>query len=341
MASTRKPPTKKKPAAKATAKKKPAAKATAKKKPAAKATAKKKPAAKATAKKKPAAKATPAKVTASASKAERVYTVDELVKRVGGADESGARALIRGYTDEDLIDLGRRVATPRITTDGRRLYGVVIDAVSRLTPAQRALLPTVTDRRIAASVGALAHGRNLHQRREVELGLRKTGRESAEADATALRDRARALRSQLQDVLVDLLGERPEIDAAAGTISSGATLSTALENLLELLETKVLGTEHRGELHPGSYGKGEIASIRKTAAETRRLDDRAAAVQGVAEVPQSEVDLWDGINLTLLDRMVTAFERGHDLEPAIPRLSYLSLRTWSRRAEPPVTPPGG
>ncbi|TAK24033.1 MAG: hypothetical protein EPO40_24835 [Myxococcaceae bacterium] len=263
------------------------------------------------------------------------------MKRVGGANESGARALIRGYTDEDLIDLGRRVATPRIITDGRRLYGIVLDVISRLTPAQRALLPTVTDARIAASVGALAHGRDLHQRREVELGLRKTGRESAEADATALRDRARALRAQLQEVLVDLLGERPEIDAAAGTISTGATLSTALENLLELLETKVLGTEHRAELQPGSYGKSEIASIRKTAAETRRLDERAAAVQGVAEVPQSEVDLWDGINLTLLDRLVTAFERGHDLDPAIPRLTYLSLRTWSRRVEPPapVTPP--
>ncbi|MBK8693526.1 MAG: hypothetical protein IPN17_14845 [Deltaproteobacteria bacterium] len=263
------------------------------------------------------------------------------MKRVGGADESGARALVRGYTDEDLIELGRRVATPRITTDGRRLYGVVLDVVGRLTPAQRALLPTVTDARIAASVGALAHGRNLHQRREVELGLRKTGKESAEADATALRDRARALRAQLQDVLVDLLGERPEIEAAAGTISTGASLSTALENLLELLETKVLGTEHRAELQPGSYGKGEIASIRKTATETRRLDDRAAAVQGVAELPQSEVDLWDGINLTLLARMVTAFERGHDLDPAIPRLTYLSLRTWSRRVEPPapVTPP--
>jgi outer membrane biosynthesis protein TonB len=119
MASTRKPPTKKKPApkAKAPAKKKPA--------PKAKAPAKKKPAAKAApAKKKPAARPAPAKVTASASKAERVYTVDELVKRVGGADESGARALVRGYTDEDLIELGRRVATPRITTDGRRLYGV-------------------------------------------------------------------------------------------------------------------------------------------------------------------------------------------------------------------------
>jgi hypothetical protein len=320
MASARKPATKKKPAARAPAKKKPAA---------ARAPAKKK---------KPAAK-----ITASASKAEHVYTVDELVKRVGGADESGARALVRGYTDEDLIDLGRRVATPRITTDGRRLYGVVLDAVARLTPAQRALLPTVTDGRIAASVGALAHGRDLHQRREVELGLRKTGRESAEVDAIALRDRARALRAQLQEVLVDLMGERPEIDAAAGNISTGAALSTALENLLGLLETKVLATELRAELQPGSYDKSEIASIRKTAAETRRLDERAAAVQGVAEVPQSEVDLWDGINLTLLARMVTAFDRGHDRDHAIPRLTYLSLRTWSRRVETPtpapVTPP--
>jgi ribosomal protein S25 len=320
------------------AKKKSAARAAPAKKAA---PAKRKPAARAAPakKKKPAAAtATPA---AKAPRQVRVYTVDELAQRVGNVDGSGARALIRGLTDDELIDLGRRVATPRITTDGRRMYGTILDALARLTPAQRALLPTVTDGRIASSIGALAHGRDLHQRREGELGLRRSGRESTEVDATAVRERARALRAQLRDVLVDLLGERPEIDAAAGNVTTGAALSTALENLVDLLETKVLGTELRAELHAGSYGKGELAAIRKTAADARRLDDRAAAVQGIAEVPQSEVDLWDGINLKLLDRLVTAFERGHDLDPAIPRLGYLSLRTWSRRVDPPapVTPP--
>jgi hypothetical protein len=339
MASARKS-AKKKPAKKAPApaKKKAAVKAApAKKKPA---PAKKK-AAPAKKKAAPAKKKAPATTAARAPREARVYTVDELVQRVGSADGTGARALVRGLTDDDLIDLGRRVATPRITTDGRRMYGTVLDALARLTPAQRALLPTVTDARIAAAVGALAHGRDLHQRREAELGLRKSGKESTEVDATAVRERARALRAQLRDVLVDLLGERPEIDAAAGTVTTGAALSTAIENLVELLEVKVLGTELRAELQPGSYDKGELAAIRKTAAETRRLDDRAAAVQGIAEVPQSEVDLWDGITLTLLARVVAAFERGHDRDPTIPRLGYLSLRIAPRRPDPagPHTPP--
>ena len=320
----------------------------AKRRPAVKAAPAKKKAAPAKKKAAPAKKKRQEQPVAAASapaakppRAQRVYTVDELVQRVGSADGSGARALVRGLTDEDLIDLGRRVATPRITTDGRRMYGTVLDALARLAPAQRALLPTVTDARVATAIGAMAHGRDLHQRREAELGLRKSGKESTEVAATAVRERARALRAQLREVLVDLLGDRPEIDAAAGNVTTGAALSTAIENLLEILEVKVLGTELRGELHPGSYDKGELAAIRKTAAEARRLDDRAAAVQGVAEVPQSEVDLWDGINLTLLDRVVTAFERGHDRDPAIPRLGYLSLRTWSRRVAPPapVTPP--
>ena len=291
-------------------------------------------------------KAAPAKKKRAAAAAkvprgERVYTVDELVQRVGAADGSGARALVRGLTDEDLIDLGRRVATPRITTDGRRMYGIVLDALSGLTPAQRALLPTVTDARVAAAVGALAHGRDLHQRRQTELGLRRSGKEASEADAGAVRERARALRAQLREVLVDLLGDRPEIDAAAGSVTTGAALASAIENLVGILEVKVLGTELRAELQPGSYDKGELAAIRKTAAEARRLDDRAEAVQGVAEVPQSEVDLWDGINLALLDRVVTAFERAHDRDPVIPRIAYLSLRSTSRRVEPPppITPP--
>ena len=124
MASTRKPSTKKKPAARATAKRKPAA-----------------------------------KISASASKAEHVYTVDELLKRVGGVDESGARALVRGYTDEDLIDLGRRVGTPRIITDARRLDGVVLDVLARLTPAQLGLSTGIRD----PSVIALVSGRRYRQ----------------------------------------------------------------------------------------------------------------------------------------------------------------------------------
>ncbi|MDO9016172.1 MAG: hypothetical protein Q8S73_35750 [Deltaproteobacteria bacterium] len=330
MASTRKT-TKKSAARPAAAKKKaPARKpAAAKKKPAA--AAKKKPAA--AAKKKPAAAAKKKPTTA-----ERVYTLDELVARVGGADETGARTLVRGLSDEDLITLGRRVATPRITVDGRRLYGTALDALDRLTPAQRARLPTVTARRLAAAIGALAHGDSLRERRDAELGLRSTRKDAAELDAAIVREEARALRAQLQEVLIDLLGERPEIEAAAGNASTGESLSIALENLVDMLEAKVLDTELRADLQPGSYDERELEAIRTTAKKVRRLDERAAAVQGVAQIPQSEVDLWDGINLTLLDRMVTAFERAHDLEPAVPRLSYQSLRSWTRRAEP--TSPG-
>lgn len=316
MGTTRKPPTKKKPAARAPAEKKPAP-------------AKKKPVA--PAKKKP----------APASTDESIYTLDQLVQRVGGADESGARALIRGLSDENLIAIGRRVATPRITTDGRRLYGVVLDTLARLTAAQRTSLPTVTNVRVAAAIGALAHGRTLHEQRESAMGLRGARKDVAVFDALGVRDRARALRAQLVEVLIDLLGERPEIDAAAGNVSTGAALATSLDNLLDLLESKVLDTDLRAELQPGSYAAAERASIRATAKDARRLDEIAAAVQGVAEVPQSEVDLWDGINLTLLARLVAAFERGHDRDHTIPRLSYLSLRSWTRRLKSPApaTPP--
>lgn len=322
MASTRKS-AKKKPAAKKqpAAKKKPATR----KKPAA-AVAKKKPAA--AAKKKPAAR------RPAAASVERVYTLDELQARVGGADETGAHALIRGLTDDDLIALGRRVATPRITTDARRLYGIALDTIDRLTASQRGRLPTVTDHRLAASIGALAHGDDLRERREAELGLRSTRRDAAVVDAAAARAQAIALRGQLQEVLVDLLGERPEIEAAAGSASTGESLSNALENLLSMLEAKVLATELHDELRPGSYDERERDSIRRVAKDLRHLDERAAAVQGVAQIPQSEVDLWDGINLTLLDRLVTAFERAHALDPAIPRLAYQALRTWSRRVDP-------
>ncbi|HRI50071.1 MAG TPA: hypothetical protein PLW65_07790, partial [Pseudomonadota bacterium] len=69
-----------------------------------------------------------------------------------------------------------------------------------------------------------------------------------------------------------------------------------------------------------------------------------AAVQNrpqTARVSQVQLDRQDGLCLLLLDRLMRAFERGHDLDPTIPRLLPLATRSVIGRPGrgPKNTPP--
>ena len=48
---------------------------------------------------------------------------------------------------------------------------------------------------------------------------------------------------------------------------------------------------------------------------------------------QGEVDLWDGINLTLYERIVEIFDAARESDPTIPRLTPMALRSYFRQGK--------
>ena len=75
-----------------------------------------------------------------------------------------------------------------------------------------------------------------------------------------------------------------------------------------------------------------------------------ASAREDAAVSQAEVDLWDGVNLLLLECILDLFEAAHALEPSVPRLLPLVLRrggmltahagSAEAKPKPPTLPPG-
>ena len=49
---------------------------------------------------------------------------------------------------------------------------------------------------------------------------------------------------------------------------------------------------------------------------------------------QADVDLWDGINLLLLERILDLFDVGHTLENSVPRLIPMALRRFYQSGSP-------
>lgn len=45
-----------------------------------------------------------------------------------------------------------------------------------------------------------------------------------------------------------------------------------------------------------------------------------------------DCDLWDGVNLLLLERVMSLVNTAHELEPSIPRLNPIALRTYFHTA---------
>ena len=83
----------------------------------------------------------------------------------------------------------------------------------------------------------------------------------------------------------------------------------------------------------GIYAR--LAATLQALTGTEALRHAEAAVQNrpqTARVSQVQLDRQDGLCLLLLERLMRAFERGHDLDPTIPRLVPLSTRSVIGRA---------
>ncbi len=74
--------------------------------------------------------------------------------------------------------------------------------------------------------------------------------------------------------------------------------------------------------------KGYLDETALLAKDVRAAGEVAGAVASGAAVAQTEVDYWDGINLHFLGTFIDVFEAGNEVDPTIPRLFPISLRTY-------------
>jgi len=273
----------------------------------------------------------PSKTTAPSI--ESAYTLPQLLVRVGSATPEEARRLL-ALSDADLIATGKQVATPRISTDCARLYGQALDLLAHATAAQKAALLGVTSNLLRVAVFAAHHGDERHAARQQSLGMEKARKVSRQTVASGVLLRGAGRREQLRALFLAIVGSEPtwseRIGAAYGTGKEPAELCRALQDLgalgKELLASRDAGiTERRRDSGLSSTLLDEITKLAK---DVKALGGAALAAREISPVSQSDVDLWDGINLLLLEQVISLVNTAHELEPSIPRLIPLSLRSY-------------
>ena len=105
-------------------------------------------------------------------------------------------------------------------------------------------------------------------------------------------------------------------------------------------------------LAAGRFGErwnlGFLAETERLTLQVPQLLATGAAPKERAAVAQADVDLWDGINLLLLERILDLFDVGHTLENSVPRLIPMALRRFYQsgspsklKPQPPMPQPAG
>ncbi len=164
----------------------------------------------------------PQESTPTPTPVEPEYTLPVLVARTGPATKPEALAHLGAYDTDDLVALGRRSDTARVSRDAQRLYGISLDFLARATPDQRVLLGAVTPDRLRIGVWAAAEGDRL------DTAL-TTGATSAGQKQASTRSKWQALRAQslkrrdiLHAVATAWLGDAPAVADAFGTTRTAA-----------------------------------------------------------------------------------------------------------------------
>jgi hypothetical protein len=275
--------------------------------------------------------------TASTPPPPLLARLDDLVARAGSATEAECASLCTAVSREKLIARGAEVATPRVADDALRIFGRAylfsqgapkeVVAIVRLSPD-------------VVRVGAWA-AREAERRDEASRSQRASQRSHRAASAGAAKAAEKAAGAQAEQLAATLLNvvggdvhtatriKKASQPAAEGhtETSRGRVLATLVDEGRALLASKDEGVAARRGMF--LLDEGYLAGC-AAVAERARAASRAADAPAVAQGrSHADVDLWDGMALTIADVVVAAFATAHAIDARVPKLAYVALRARS------------
>jgi hypothetical protein len=251
---------------------------------------------------------------------------------LGPATESEARALAPAKSDAALIKLGNTVATPRVDDDALRLLRGAATFFATAPAAARARVNLSPDfLRVAAWSALQGHDAwTAIATRTAQAGTTDATRAVQAAEKLA---RSRALRDQLAEVIAQVGGTsawQVKVTAAVRPAAAGmpeARADVALAALAAFGRTLLASTKSDVRQRAALYAltAAQLDEAEAVAAQTAAVAGKAKNPKSVAK--QADVDRWDGLNLTLLERVTRAFGRASAVDPTVPALGFVSLRS--------------
>jgi hypothetical protein len=281
-------------------------------------------------------------------KAKAPHVLDELVARAGKNNPKLLDAVVQGTSNDELVATGSSIATPRLITDGVRLYGEALDFFEGASAAQKRQIRGVSLALVQVAIHHLAALRAL----QGEVAARSQGtavtRVTLDVEARAAVTDAVELRDQAYDALRDAAGTsstaRVQIRQAFGVADPPEALATGLDAMADLL-VRWLSSDDAALVTRLALANldGEYADELRAAALAVRTAVAAAAKRTSGKANQAALDREDGVQTLLLGQIIRAFEAAHARDATIPRLVPISTRrlfnrNGSRRESPAPAP---
>jgi hypothetical protein len=266
-----------------------------------------------------------------------VYTLSNIVQRLGSATENEARLELEGMSNEQFIAKGRRIGTPRLVKELARNYGIMVDWLATATNSQKENLGFVgTDwLRIAAWAGREAEIR--HEALTKGESLASATKHVRSSTADELMHQVKNTRERFYTSLLNVAGGiaawKARVDSAYATPDTHVPVTDALDAMCVVAE-KMLAEPTDGmkiRLARNNITAASIQKIRDLAAAARNAKRDAIAVTPAPAVTQSDVDVWDGLAISFFEQFVDAVDDAHQVDPAIPSASIIGLRSWFGR----------
>ncbi|MDI1448910.1 hypothetical protein [Polyangium sp. 6x1] len=269
---------------------------------------------------------------------EPIYTLADIVSRLGDAAEPEARLELEGLRNDDFIAKGRRIGTPRLAKELARNYGALADWLPTAKAEQLDLLGFVSADWLRIAAWTARQSEIHYDANQKGASLGAAEKQIRQTRAEELGSEAKLARDRLRGALLHLAGGIPawvtKIEAAYATPGTQSPLTDALVALCDVADA-MLSDSSSGMLSRRARNrltKVAVQTYRDLAATAAQALRDAASVAPTAPVSQSQVDLWDGIAITFFEQLVDALEQAREVDPTIPAPSIIGLRGWFRRA---------
>ncbi|MDC3956440.1 hypothetical protein [Polyangium jinanense] len=232
----------------------------------------------------------------------------------------------------DLMERGSQIRSEKILTDLVRFGGIVGEFWPKATPAQKRHLLGFSEPLLKVFVH---EGKKLADM-VAQFDGATDAREASRAAAIAVADQAYRDGMEERDRLVTALdgvshlepGLDERVTKATGRVTDFTTLAQSLTSLLKVakdIRQNPLSKAAK-QLEDGGLDTAQIIAFEDMAAKVKSTGELASGARTKGPITQADLDLQDGICLSQMERVMKVFNRAHERDPSIPRLTPIATR---------------
>jgi len=259
-------------------------------------------------------------------------TLDQVSTLLPAPQAALADAILASEPHEALVQFGAEMKSSRILTDSARMLGLAYAVWIKATDAQKAALVGFSPELLSIAVDRALALRDLVGDAGDAEHLDVATLEARAAAARVAFDRGLSRRDHAERVLRIVAGRdaklRACVEAAVGKADTAEALSLGLGRLAKLGRELVASSDPvvQAKVMLTRLDKAYFDQLDVLAADVLATARAAGVRASAAKASQGDIDLLDGINLTLLGMIINAFEGAHALDPTIPRLVPIATR---------------